>query len=92
MSRRHEFRRIRRRLHWSQHETSKQARLDRSKLSLFENGHISLQPEEEARLEAVLRTGLRGAARTLTDSLDELSKARESDTPLLSARAIRCRG
>jgi transcriptional regulator with XRE-family HTH domain len=67
MSRRHELKRLRRRLHWSQYETSKQARLDRSKLSLFENGHISLQPEEEKRLEAALRNGLQSAAKTFAD-------------------------
>lgn len=82
MSRRHEFRRLRRRLHWSQHETSKAAHLDRSKLSLFEAGHVSLRPEEEKRLEAALRAGLQNAAKTFQDSLQEIEVGQSTSSGL----------
>ncbi len=74
MNRRHEFRKARRVLRWSQHELSKRARIERTKLSLYENGHIALQPKEEKRLEAALRSGLQSAGYTCEAMLKQLGQ------------------
>jgi transcriptional regulator with XRE-family HTH domain len=89
MSRRREFRSLRGHLKWSQHETSREARLDRSKLSLYENGLVSLQPDEERRLESALRRGVQSAAKTFTELLQELDERRKSSSSALSAETMR---
>lgn len=65
--------RLRQLLGWSQHVVAKRAKIGRSKLSLYENGHIPLEPDEAVRLESTLREGLRSAGQTFAETLERLS-------------------
>src|SRR5947208_4158033 len=59
---------LRRRLHYPQAALAKRLRCDRSRISLFENGHVSLHEHELATIE-----------RILTDQLAELRSAVAED-------------
>jgi len=46
---------VRKKIKWSQYDLAKAADVGRTRLSLFENGHVELRPEEVNALQAALR-------------------------------------
>jgi transcriptional regulator with XRE-family HTH domain len=46
---------VRKKIKWSQYDLAKAAGVGRTRLSLFENGHVELRTEEVNALQAALR-------------------------------------
>ena len=57
-------------LGWGQHLTASKAKVDRAKLSLWENRHVELTEAELRRLERALLNGMKSASARLAKELE----------------------
>jgi transcriptional regulator with XRE-family HTH domain len=60
---------VRKTIKWSQYDLARTSGIGRTRLSLFENGHIDLRPEELNALQCALRNGTRRRVAEFQDVL-----------------------
>jgi transcriptional regulator with XRE-family HTH domain len=63
------FRELRTMAELTQHKTARLSHIERSRISLFENGHIELQPQEVTALRRALARAISSRVMKLQDAL-----------------------
>ena len=68
----HHLKRLRKLGHLSQHAVANRSGIERTKLSLYESGHIVLRPDELEKLRAALKAALEKRSTELANAAGSL--------------------